>query len=153
MATGSGKPWNPNHSPHGENGIARAFAKAHAKIAKVANLKIADSAFFVLAECDWKGVDAKAVKKTLQGATICWISRQAAQNNINAGKPAWIPTPEDEPPSDVHPPDEEPDDDTRSDDDRPPPTPPPGLNPRQQAQLRQFENAAKEHLALSAKPA
>jgi hypothetical protein len=38
------------------------------------------------------------------------------------------------------------------DDDRPPPTPPPGLNPRQAAQLRQFEEAAKALLGIAAKP-
>jgi hypothetical protein len=42
---------------------------------------------------------------------------------------------------------------TPPDEDRPPPAPPPSLSPRQAAQVRQFEAAAKDLLGLAARAA
>ena len=151
---------------------AHAFAGAHDTVSHVS---LTVSGLYALVGADQAG-HSDAVEAALSEAKVKRIDDTRVWEIVAALRPPPTPPPdegsddEDPPPDEAERPypspgeagDEETDPNAEGsdeapeppppDDDRPPPTPPPGLNPRQAAQLRQFEEAAKALRGLAAKP-
>jgi hypothetical protein len=156
--------WLQAKFPHAIR-TAQNYMAAHrfaAKYATVAHLNLAPSALYTLARFDSEG-KTKAVKAALREAKTKWVDYERVYEIYREltpaldlppppAPPAAAEEPPDEAPGEEAPGEEESGEEEPPDDDRPPPTPPPGLNPRQAAQLRQFEEAAKALLGLAAKP-
>ena len=157
---------------------AQRYLAAHAFAGRydtVSHVFLTVSGLYALIEADHAG-HFEAVEAALSEAKVNRIDDDRVWGIVAALRPPPTPPPdegsddEEPPPDEAERPDPSPgeagDEETEPDhersdeapeppppdDDRPPPTPPPGLNPRQAAQLRQFEEAAKALLGLAAKP-